>query len=98
MRDVTETVANVSLITASILSKKMDEDLDCLVLDITCGSSAFMETYEAAHELATSLVETCKVTGLKCNGLILRMDYPIGDMIGNTCELMQSLDLMKKDN
>ena len=60
----------------------MDEDLDCLLLDTTCGTSAFMQTFEQANELATSMVNTCKFAGLKCNSFIFRMDYPIGDMVG----------------
>jgi len=91
---VTETVKEISLITSSILSKKFSEDIDCLVMDIKCGTSTFMTTKEQAMELATSIVGTCKEAGIKCNALLSRMDYPIGEMIGNTCEVMEVIQAM----
>ena len=91
IRDATETVIDISLITSSILSKKLAENLDCLVMDVKCGRSAFMISEEQARELAKSLVLTCKEGGQKCNAIISRMDYPIGEFIGNTCEIMEAI-------
>jgi thymidine phosphorylase len=91
---VTETTTEISLITSSILSKKFAEHLDCLVMDIKCGTSAFMTTHEMAMELANSIVGTCKEAGVKCNALVSRMDYPIGEMMGNVCEVMEAISAM----
>ena len=91
---MTETVNEISLITSSILSKKLDEDLDCLIMDITCGRAAFMKNLEQANILAESLVKTCKYANKKCNAMIMRMEYPLGEMIGNTCEVLESIEAM----
>ncbi len=87
LRDVTETVDEISLITSSILCKKLAEGLQALVLDVKCGSSAFMTNYELAKGLADSLVDTANMAGLYCKALITRMDYPIGEMVGNANEI-----------
>ncbi|MDW8306705.1 MAG: thymidine phosphorylase [Leptospiraceae bacterium] len=98
LRDVTETVEEISLITASILSKKLSEDLNGLVLDIKCGTGAFMKTQSEAEELAYSLVETAKAAGVACRALITRMDFPLGKMVGNLCEIYEALEFMKPDS
>lgn len=89
MRDVTETVDEISLITASILSKKFAENLDALVMDIKCGPSAFMRTYEKASELADSIKRTCESTGTQCRACITRMEFPLGEHIGNANEIYE---------
>ncbi|EGR33895.1 pyrimidine-nucleoside phosphorylase, putative [Ichthyophthirius multifiliis] len=99
MRDSTETVEEISLITASILSKKFSENLDALVMDVKCGPSAFMHTIEKATELADSIKKTCEVTGVLCKACITRMDFPLGEHIGNANEIyecIQSFDPTSK--
>ncbi|KAL4466141.1 hypothetical protein ABPG72_000687 [Tetrahymena utriculariae] len=91
MRDVTETVDEISLITASILSKKFTEDLDALVMDVKCGPSAFMRTIEQATELADSIKRTCESTGTQCRACITRMDFPLGEHIGNANEIYECI-------
>ncbi|MCB1200555.1 MAG: thymidine phosphorylase [Leptospiraceae bacterium] len=94
LRDVTETVEEISLITASILSKKFTEDLDALVLDIKCGSGAFMSDLEKARELADSLVKTSQAAGIRCHALITRMNFPLGAETGNLNEVIESLQYL----
>jgi len=60
-------------------------------MDVKCGSGAFMKKFEDAKNLAVSIVETAKFAGVSCNAIITRMDYPIGEMIGNGCEMWESL-------
>lgn len=96
LRDVTETVDEISLITASILSKKLTEDLNGLVLDIKCGSGAFMQSLEEAEELSTSLRETALRAGVDCNTLITRMNFPLGRWVGNLCETGEVFDMLSK--
>ncbi|MCV6825203.1 MULTISPECIES: thymidine phosphorylase [Halocynthiibacter] len=89
VRDVTATVESVDLITASILSKKLASGLEALVLDIKCGSGAFMETVEDARALAQSLVNTGNGAGCKTAGLITDMNQPLASSLGNALEIME---------
>jgi pyrimidine-nucleoside phosphorylase len=91
LRDVTATVPSIPLITASIMSKKLAESLDALVLDVKFGSGAFMKTLDEARALARSLVETGKRMGVKTAALLTDMNQPLGRMAGNLVEVHEAL-------
>lgn len=94
LRDVTATVPSVPLITASIMSKKLAESLDALVLDVKFGSGAFMKSRAQATQLARSLVRVGKLSGLNTTALITSMDQPLGQMCGNSVEVDESLEVL----
>jgi thymidine phosphorylase len=94
IRDVTATVESVPLITASILSKKLAAGLSHLVLDVKCGSGAFMETEEKARELAESLVGVANGAGLHTTALITDMDEPLAHCAGNAIEMQNAVDYL----
>nr|WP_214649995.1 thymidine phosphorylase [Palleronia pontilimi] len=87
VRDVTATVDQVDLITASILSKKLAAGLDALVLDVKCGSGAFMHDPAHARDLARTLVDTATGASLPCRALITAMDQPLASAMGNALEV-----------
>ena len=95
LRDVTATVPSVALITASIMSKKLAESLDALVLDVKFGSGAFMKTPRAARELAKSLVATGQRMGVSTTALLTDMNQPLGRMVGNAVEVAETLDCLR---
>jgi len=95
LRDVTATVQSIPLITASIMSKKLAESLDALVLDVKFGSGAFMKTRERATMLAESLVATGERMGVKTTALLTDMNQPLGRMCGNAVEVLESIDVLK---
>lgn len=95
LRDVTGTVPSIPLITASIMSKKLAEGLDALVLDVKCGSGAFMKTEADARALARSLVDTGKRMGVATAALITDMNQPLGRMAGNAIEIDESVDCLE---
>jgi pyrimidine-nucleoside phosphorylase len=97
LRDVTATVASIPLITASIMSKKLAENLNALVLDVKCGSGAMMKSLDGARALAQSLVQTAARMGVKTTALITDMNQPLGRMIGNAVEVDESVDLLRGD-
>jgi thymidine phosphorylase len=91
LRDVTATVPSIPLITASIMSKKLAESLDALVLDVKFGIGAFMKSLDQARELARSLVETGKRMSVKTTALLTDMNQPLGRMAGNLVEIHEAL-------
>ena len=95
LRDVTATVPSIPLITGSIMSKKLAESLDALVLDVKFGSGAFMKTREQATQLAHSLVNTGKRMGVRTTALLTDMNQPLGRMCGNAVEVLESIDVLK---
>lgn len=95
LRDVTGTVPSIALITASIMSKKLAESLDALVLDVKFGSGAFMRTREEADQLAASLVQTGDRMQVKTQAIMSDMNQPLGRMVGNACEVNESIDLLR---
>ncbi len=97
IRDVTATVESVSLITASILSKKLAAGLEGLVLDVKTGSGAFMSGLEEARELARSLVSVANGAGLKTTALITDMDQPLASAAGNAVEVLNAIDYLTSD-
>jgi pyrimidine-nucleoside phosphorylase len=88
-RDVSGTVESIPLITSSILSKKLAEGIDGLVMDVKCGRAAFMKEQHDALALMEGLVETGRQAGIKMAALLTDMDHPLGLAIGNTLEVAE---------
>jgi pyrimidine-nucleoside phosphorylase len=95
LRDVTSTVENVGLICASIMSKKLAEGIDALVLDVKTGSGAFTQKEQDSVHLAELMVETAQRMGKKAVALITDMDQPLGRFAGHSHEVMESLEMLK---
>ena len=95
LRDVTATIESIPLITASIMSKKLAEGIDGLVLDIKTGSGAFMRETSDAIELANSLINTAKAFNKKVIGFITDMNQPLGSYIGNWLEVYESVKVLQ---
>ena len=95
LRDITDTIDSVPLITASIISKKAAEGISSLVLDVKMGKAAFMKTIEQATELATSMVQTAQGLGIQTMAQITSMDEPIGSHIGNALEVIESIHVLQ---
>ena len=91
IRDVTATVESVPLITASILSKKLAEGLQSLVLDVKCGNGAFMVAPESARALAESLTGVAEAADLRCHALITDMNQPLASAAGNAVEVANAV-------
>lgn len=95
LRDVTATVESIPLITASIMSKKLAETLDALVLDVKFGSAAFMQERADARRLAESLVSIGRAAGLATRALLTNMHQPLGRMAGNACEINETMEILE---
>ncbi len=95
LRDATSTVENLGLICASIMSKKLAEGIDALVLDVKTGSGAFMSREEDAVRLAEVMVDTAKRTGKKAVALLTDMNQPLGRMAGHSHEVIEAIDVLK---
>ncbi|MCU0900525.1 MAG: thymidine phosphorylase [Cypionkella sp.] len=94
VRDVTGTVESIDLITASILSKKLAAGLEGLVLDVKCGSGAFMKTPEQAEALARALVDTAQGAGCMTSALITDMSQPLATAAGNALEVIEVMETL----
>ncbi|MBO9667316.1 MAG: thymidine phosphorylase, partial [Bdellovibrio sp.] len=97
LRDVTATVESLPLICASIMSKKLAEGIDGLVLDVKFGSGAFMKTPQLAEELAINLMNIAKGYGKKVTSLLTNMDQPLGRYAGNSLEVDECVAIMKNE-
>src|ERR1700739_3253015 len=95
LRDATSTVENIGLICASIMSKKLAEGIDALVLDVKTGSGAFMRKEEDSVALAEVMVDTAKRMGKKCVALITDMGQPLGRFAGHSNEVIESVEILK---
>lgn len=95
LRDVTATVESIPLITGSIMSKKLAEGIDGLVLDVKTGNGAFMRKTEDAIALADSLIQTAKAFDKKVIGFVTDMNQPLGNYIGNWLEVYESIQVLR---
>jgi pyrimidine-nucleoside phosphorylase len=94
LRDVTATVESIPLIAASIMSKKLAEDLDGLILDVKFGSGAFMREYKKAKLLARAMVQIGKQSKVKTTAVLTNMDNPLGVSIGNSLEVIETIEAL----
>ncbi|MDQ3324090.1 MAG: thymidine phosphorylase, partial [Acidobacteriota bacterium] len=97
LRDATATVESIPLIVASIMSKKLAEGLDALVLDVKTGTGAFMQSRSDAGKLAEALVETGMAFNVKTEAVISDMNQPLGKYVGNALEVFECLKLLRNE-
>ncbi|MBX3245085.1 MAG: thymidine phosphorylase [Acidobacteria bacterium] len=95
LRDATATVPYIPLIVASIMSKKLAEGLDALVLDVKTGSGAFMQNYEDSVKLAEALVQTGNNAGVKTQAIVTDMQQPLGRYVGNAVEVYECVKILR---
>ncbi len=98
LRDATATVESIPLIVASIMSKKMAEGLDALVLDVKTGSGAFMKKHDDAIQLAAALVATGNAFNVKTEAVISDMNQPLGAFVGNALEVYECVKILRNED
>lgn len=95
LRDATATVPYIPLIVASIMSKKLSEGLDALVLDVKTGSGAFMQSLEDSTKLSHALVQTGQKFGVKAEAVVSDMNQPLGQFVGNAHEIYECIKILR---
>lgn len=95
LRNSTGTVDSIPLICASIMSKKLALNADCLLLDVKCGTGAFMKTPEDARKLGDLMEKVGKAAGKKCRAIVTDMNTPLGCCIGNSLEVREAVELLQ---
>ena len=98
MRDATATVPYIPLIVASIMSKKLAEGLDALVLDVKTGSGAFMQKLDDSKKLSHALVETGEKFGIKAQAVVSDMNQPLGQFVGNAHEIYECIKILRNES
>ena len=95
LRDTISCTANIPLISSSIMSKKIAAGAHKIVLDVTCGSGAFMKTVGEARELSRTMIDIGKLANKETVCIITNMDQPLGTMVGNTLEVIEAIEALK---
>lgn len=95
LRDTISCTANIPLISSSIMSKKIAAGANKIVLDVTCGSGAFMKTVGEARELSKTMIDIGKLANKETVCIITNMDQPLGTMVGNTLEVIEAIEALK---
>ncbi|MBE6857284.1 MAG: thymidine phosphorylase [Ruminococcus sp.] len=97
LRNATGTVDSIPLICASIMSKKLAMNTDCILLDVKYGSGAFMKTYEEACVLAELMEKVGTASGKKCRAMVTDMNTPLGNNVGNALEVIEAIEILRNE-